>query len=104
MATNSQKEQYYNNLHAELADRYSISPLIVKTIRSLHLGYQKPRKDIALWAAYNLTLPLDKRKRNKAYYQTILNVAAGFYESDWKLLVKPYKYDRENARLQQRGS
>lgn len=97
-----QKQEYFDKLHIQIAQKYNTSPSVINHIRSASLRDNQSLKEIAMNAVFKRSLPrynikLKKkkkvtagthRKRSKKYYQDIINFVATLKQEDFIDITK----------------
>jgi hypothetical protein len=87
----------WQKFHETLSKEFGLTWIQVGSLRSLAIGFEQPRKDIALWAATKLSQSkrhvdsrVNKRTHGKLYYQGMLNSTASCTDAQWSSLCRDY--------------
>ena len=97
-----ESETFFDRLHGKLASKHNLSAELIGSVRSLHLGFGKNRKEISVWATAKLPLPYyrghggrtGKRRASKKRYQEIIELVNLCSDKAWQDIVQKTKHDK----------
>lgn len=91
---NREADQFFRNLHLDLAAKYNITPYLVVYIRSEILGLRRSRKEIAEILVKKLQYYSINHLTPKKHLQSFLNFVASCSEEVWRDITKRTKFDK----------